>query len=339
MKALVIDGYNVIHKIPHLEQLMHRSLRQARDGVTKLAKEYQRKTGGVDTVCVVFDGRDDYRGSFSQEPAHHVFSGTGKGDDEVIRAVKRLSAEYNVIVVTDDNYVRNNARAHKAHVITVERFKESVRKKKKSAPGMARERLDESVRSRINNELRKHWNICVLFALVAAAGVTAPAARADDVDFCVYHFKENISVIIYGFNNVEEERYRFVISAHRDEETGYPLFVTFQVYRDETEPVLTRHVITFVPIDTGEFLQRIAKDKTLVTFEFLKIPVSEEEQEKHLKAIHEFTYTVPFEEYTAYLVPEVLKKDENGEPVFELKPTQTLKDVPKRLVPKPSPEG
>ena len=47
MKALIVDGYNAIHKIPELDSLMDESLEEARRAVTDMAREYQRRTGGV----------------------------------------------------------------------------------------------------------------------------------------------------------------------------------------------------------------------------------------------------------------------------------------------------
>ena len=161
MKALVIDGYNAIHKIPYLLRIMDKSLAEARAEITKLAEEYKRKCGGIDKVYVVFDGSDIYRNETSEKPAHQVFSRSGKGDEKIVQLVSRLSLGYHVEVVSDDNRVRNNCRAHKATVLKVSDFMRVVRKGK----GRCVTRRSGDVKLSadkaeiINEELRRHWNV------------------------------------------------------------------------------------------------------------------------------------------------------------------------------------
>ncbi len=130
MKALVVDGYNAIHKIARLEAMLDISLYEARRALTELALEYKRKVGGISEVSVVFDGKDDYRRQDLSAPHHQVFSKSGEGDRLVIRTVERLSDRYHVIVVSNDNFVRNNSRAHRASVITVSEFLDTIRSRR-----------------------------------------------------------------------------------------------------------------------------------------------------------------------------------------------------------------
>ena len=132
MKALIVDGYNAIHKIKHLESLLDDSLYEARQALTQLAINYQEKSGGIAEVYVVFDGRDAYRDLSISAPPHQVFSKTGEGDKAIIRLVRKLSSRYDVIVASDDNFVRNNSRAHGAGIITIREFFAVIRKRKGS---------------------------------------------------------------------------------------------------------------------------------------------------------------------------------------------------------------
>jgi predicted RNA-binding protein with PIN domain len=160
MKALIIDGYNAIYKIPPLQRLMDKSLHEARIAVTQLAKDYKRRCGGIDRICVVFDGKDEHRSASPLRDPEHVFSKTGEGDSEVIRTIKRLSPRHHVVVVSDDNFVRNNARAHSATVLSVAAFAASLYKeksqRKKSKPS---KHIDPDEASRITEELRQHWKL------------------------------------------------------------------------------------------------------------------------------------------------------------------------------------
>ena len=121
MKVLIVDGYNAIHKIPEIDSISDDSLEDARSAVTGLAKEYQRRVGGVSEVFVVFDGRDEYRGMGFNKP-NQVFSRTGQGDSRIIKLVHEKSERFHVIVASDDNRVGNSSRAAGATLITISEF-------------------------------------------------------------------------------------------------------------------------------------------------------------------------------------------------------------------------
>jgi len=163
MRALVVDGYNAIYKVAYLRKIMDKDLREARDEITSLAKEYQRKQGGIDKVYVVFDGKNLYRNKSFEISPNHVFSRTGEGDLEVIRVVKRLSKKYHVEVITNDNFVRNNSRAYNATVTGVAEFMKALNKQPKGQDERGKEaktsKVTPEVASKINEELKKHWNL------------------------------------------------------------------------------------------------------------------------------------------------------------------------------------
>ena len=126
MKVLIVDGYNAIHKIPEVDDLLDESLEDARNAITDLAREYQRRHGGIAEVHVVFDGRDEYRGLSFDKP-NQIFSATGEGDRSIIRLAQDKSEKFHVIVVSDDNRVGNSSRAAGATVISVKEFYEYIR--------------------------------------------------------------------------------------------------------------------------------------------------------------------------------------------------------------------
>ncbi|MCX5665858.1 MAG: NYN domain-containing protein [Candidatus Omnitrophica bacterium] len=126
MKVLIVDGYNAIHKIPEIDDLLDESLEDARSAITDLAREYQRRHGGIAEVHVVFDGRDEYMGLSFNKP-NQIFSGTGEGDRSIIRLAQDKSEKFHVIVVSDDNRVGNSSRAAGATVISVRKFYEFIR--------------------------------------------------------------------------------------------------------------------------------------------------------------------------------------------------------------------
>ena len=127
MKVLIVDGYNAIHKIPEIDSLLDDSLESARKAITDMAREYQRKSGGISEVFVVFDGRDEYRTRSFNKP-NQVFSNTGEGDRKIIRLAQEKTGRFHVIVVSDDNRVGNSCRGAGATVIPVKKFYDLVAK-------------------------------------------------------------------------------------------------------------------------------------------------------------------------------------------------------------------
>ncbi|MEA3328479.1 MAG: NYN domain-containing protein [Candidatus Omnitrophota bacterium] len=117
MKVLIVDGYNVMNRIRYLLDISDESLKDARVAVSDLVKEYKRRDGGISEVYVVFDGKSQYRGAAIPRPREHIFSDTGKGDQKIVELIRKFSGKHTVTVVSDDNYVRNSARAHRASLL------------------------------------------------------------------------------------------------------------------------------------------------------------------------------------------------------------------------------
>lgn len=158
MKALIVDGYNVINKIPKLKKMTSGNLLGAREEITALAHEYKRKRGGIDKAYVVFDGKDSCHRKRVTRHATQIFSKTGQGDEKIVRLIKQLSPKYHVQVITDDNYIRNHARVYKSSIISCSEFMAFLdKKRKKSSPEAHPAKVAEDKASRINRELYKYW--------------------------------------------------------------------------------------------------------------------------------------------------------------------------------------
>ncbi len=128
--TLVVDGYNAINAIPHVQEELKKSLFAARKAILAICKEYARSSGYITDFKVVFDGKDQYRrleGVVIPRKREQVFAATGEGDDKIIAIIKKCAKVGRVVVASNDNYVRNNARAYGASRISSE---ELVRTKK-----------------------------------------------------------------------------------------------------------------------------------------------------------------------------------------------------------------
>lgn len=163
-KVLVVDGYNIIHRLPALERCLDGGLENARGRLARLVAAWRLRHPGFDAV-IVFDGRDEFAGSGPQRlhGIRAVFSRDAHGADaEIVRFVRDYHGQpADITVVSDDNQVRNNSRAHGAVVepasfLTAEpRRRPAVNKK-----ALAGDRgLDPQTKAAINRELRKKYGL------------------------------------------------------------------------------------------------------------------------------------------------------------------------------------
>ncbi|HNX90829.1 MAG TPA: NYN domain-containing protein [Candidatus Omnitrophota bacterium] len=160
MTILVVDGYNAVYAIPELRGKLNKSLMLARKSITELSKKYAKSSGFIDEVRVVFDGDDRYRHMEKLDPdrgKEQIFSASGRGDDKIIETIRICARKNRVVVASNDNYVRNNARAYGASVIEVQ---ELAHAKKNKAPGKGAEKnIDQRVCDEITFEYKKRLGI------------------------------------------------------------------------------------------------------------------------------------------------------------------------------------
>ncbi len=121
LKYLLVDGYNIIHRLPELKALLDggpaSGLEAARQRLALLISTWRQSRPGVE-CRIVFDGDHKYTSgrplSLAGIPA--VFTRTSHGADaEIIRLVREhRGPKAEITVVSDDNSIRNSCRAHGA---------------------------------------------------------------------------------------------------------------------------------------------------------------------------------------------------------------------------------
>ena len=120
-KILLIDGYNVINRVPELQASLDGGLQNARNRLALQVSSWSHEHPAVECV-IVFDGDFQYMGGRDQRLAgiRCIFSlARHGGDAELIRFVRDHKGKTpDITVVSDDNNVRNNCRAHGASVQT-----------------------------------------------------------------------------------------------------------------------------------------------------------------------------------------------------------------------------
>jgi predicted RNA-binding protein with PIN domain len=163
-KILLVDGYNVINRLPELRPSLEARLENAQNKLALQLSTWKRAHPDFECV-IVFDGNPLHGGDANQRLAgiKCIFSRTPHGGDAAIIAFVRdhWGKTSDITVVSDDNYVRNNCRAHGASVqpsshIMVRKSRPAVSRGKLSADGKD---IDKKAAAAIDRELKKKFGL------------------------------------------------------------------------------------------------------------------------------------------------------------------------------------
>lgn len=125
MQTFIVDGYNLIHAIPRIEELLDESLESARTGLIQLFSGFKRSRGDVGDIYIVFDGRSD---NLNDEETLDsgikiVYTHSSKeADSKIVEIIKESPRPELITVVSNDNFLYNNARSLGARIKTVREF-------------------------------------------------------------------------------------------------------------------------------------------------------------------------------------------------------------------------
>lgn len=118
-KILLVDGYNAINRIPALKPGTGENLEISRMKLAHVVSAWRHSHPATECI-IVFDGDRRITGSREQTLAgiRCLFTLVAHGGDaEIIRFVREKGPKASdILVVSDDNNVRNNCLAHGATV-------------------------------------------------------------------------------------------------------------------------------------------------------------------------------------------------------------------------------
>jgi predicted RNA-binding protein with PIN domain len=163
-KILLVDGYNVINRVPELKLSLDVGLENARSRLALQISTWSQSHPAIECV-IVFDGDLQYAGGRDSRLAgiRCIFSRAPHGgDDEIIRFVRDYKGRTSdITVVSDDNNVGNNCRAHGASVqpssyIMTGKARHAGGRGKVPADGKG---LDKKAAAEIDKELRKKFGL------------------------------------------------------------------------------------------------------------------------------------------------------------------------------------
>jgi predicted RNA-binding protein with PIN domain len=148
----IIDGYNVLKKIPQISKL---ELKQGRQSLLDIIKKYN--LCGKNEVTIAFDGRADVISYAHKSPYVVKFSENESADKLIERLVKKSENPQKVIVVTDDKELRFNVKRLGAEVISVKEFGKKIPEKKSKERPIKKQPLKQDEAKKITEELKRIW--------------------------------------------------------------------------------------------------------------------------------------------------------------------------------------
>lgn len=153
MQKMLVDGYNVMHKMNALKYELRENLEGARETFIRLIEE-KVKEGSINTrVVVVFDGKHDETGAHGYTLEHGkikvMFSRAPQNADTLLtQLMDEERAPQNVLVVSSDNDVLYSAKCRRIKTQQSSEFilklleKQKLGKNKKEHPAMSSGEMD-----------------------------------------------------------------------------------------------------------------------------------------------------------------------------------------------------
>ncbi|MDP8265767.1 MAG: NYN domain-containing protein [Candidatus Aceula meridiana] len=157
----ILDGYNVLNKLPRLIQ---KSLKDAREGLVQVL-EVDRPQGSIkNKVTIVFDGQPGMLSGMKTNSVFVIFTENQTADDRIKRIVDNAANPRNIVVVTEDREIQIYVKKLGARVLAVKGFFEKIKKKQGFQASLKRkrglgeiQRVSKSAEYKINNELTEAW--------------------------------------------------------------------------------------------------------------------------------------------------------------------------------------
>jgi len=114
MRTIILDGYNVIHKLPELSIKLDESLEVARTALVMHLSNWKKKYL-YSNICIVFDGKDNAMPEYPKTKLCGIdcrFTKTEESaDDHIIAIIGQCQDTSEITVISDDNKIKNNCKA------------------------------------------------------------------------------------------------------------------------------------------------------------------------------------------------------------------------------------
>jgi predicted RNA-binding protein with PIN domain len=123
--VMIVDGYNVIHRVPALRARLEDGLEAARRTLIQYCSEWMDRRRDVWLFFLVFDGDTEVHGQeMGGAPSvRQIFTQTGEAaDDRILHIVEERESFSRCVVVSDDLYVTRGAKGAATEIMTASQF-------------------------------------------------------------------------------------------------------------------------------------------------------------------------------------------------------------------------
>jgi len=164
-QTLIVDGYNVIHKIPRFRALLTRSLESARDRLVLHCATWLACRKNTERILVVFDGKQpDSTETCPRPDIRVIYSRNGEtADDYIVGLVRNGGKGMRYTVVSDDQELAGRTRQLGGRVLSVVEFcdrpEEAACAFRRKGSDSAKPGLPPATEQRINADLRQQWHL------------------------------------------------------------------------------------------------------------------------------------------------------------------------------------
>ena len=155
--TLIVDGYNIIHAIPELENELNESLMSARRALSEALSRYQAGERSIKKIYVAYDSKDGTGDIEDMGLVKNIYAPkNSNADKEIVSMLKAAKNPKRIAVLSRDNFVINHARAMGVDILSLNKFLKKITTAKKEN---SRHRLSDEDKDEITRELKNIWNI------------------------------------------------------------------------------------------------------------------------------------------------------------------------------------
>lgn len=163
---IILDGYNIIHQIPELEKFLDQDLAKARDGLSRLCRNWLASRKDIWLFYIVFDGSSDVPNNETQSARdiRIIYTKTNEtADTRILDILEERKNDCNATIVSEDNFVKRQSRLLGAKIMSVSSFAATAAGKSRNAVRSmkysGKNDLTPSQQKDINDSLKKHWGL------------------------------------------------------------------------------------------------------------------------------------------------------------------------------------
>lgn len=151
----IIDGYNVIKKLPELDM---KRLKDGRERLYSIIVTRKLHKNHKNRVIIVYDGKPDIRSKIlKHENVEVIYSHDETADDLIKRLIKNSKNPHDIMLITDDRELKEFAILHSGCTMSVDEFFKRSKIKSDKKIISIKTNLTDKEQKELSEELLKAW--------------------------------------------------------------------------------------------------------------------------------------------------------------------------------------